>query len=120
MPGPRLVIASAALLAAAGIAAGVTQTLEETVSPAPAESPGPVLVLAKSDRLPVTPAVTVKDRWYQESPPERSDELLVEHKAAISPDLPRSPPIATRHVDPVCGDRGRRWYRHHTYWRCRR
>lgn len=79
MIGNRIMIVSAALWAAAGIATGTLRSIEETPPPPAAESPEPVLaeILAKADRLPL--------------PPQDPKALLAK---AFADQVP-SPPIAT-------------------------
>jgi hypothetical protein len=116
----RLLILSAALWCAFGIAAGTMRSAEET-APAPLlESPEPVLVeiLAKADRLPLAPALAITDRWL-DAPAERSDELVlvtpqIDPRKLTSPAKPRRRDVCARHGMHKQITRGGR------SWRCRR
>jgi hypothetical protein len=120
----RLMIASGALWAAAGITAGALRTVDETAPLASAESAE--LVLAKTDRLPLLPAHAIADRWTVIANQVPSRPVPV---ARIDEPQTVGATVSARrhhHPDRVCGAHGRRHFtltrhgRPWRSWRCRR
>jgi hypothetical protein len=118
----RALIVLGALWCAAGVTAVFVQPTGNNAPAARAESPAPAIeqdvpAFPKADRIAFA---KFDERWTE---PAKPVDLKV--NASVG----REPPSESRgsrpnhhHVDRVCGERGRRYFRrhHHLSWRCRR
>jgi hypothetical protein len=118
----RLAIVSGGLWCAWTAAAVLVRTTENnTPPPAAADPPAPLTVMVRT--VPISPELAFAERWPAV---QGVTPAAVAESQQVSIQPQPEPPKA-RHVeaaprDPVCGNRGRRYFHigRHLSWRCRR